>query len=122
MRIIFSPIVHSHNMAKYYPEHHGQDWSYWKRVDARYISACNEVWVLTLDGWYASIGVSAERKLAQEMGKPLFYIDFTELQNHPENSAKWLSKDPPIVCDPATASDDTILAIAGVTKNDSDFF
>lgn len=39
-------------------------WKYWKPFDELLISKCDEIWVVTLDGWKDSIGVRAEIKYA----------------------------------------------------------
>ena len=40
------------------------------------------MWILTLDGWTASVGVQDEIKMAREYGKPIKLVDpislFTE--------------------------------------------
>jgi hypothetical protein len=66
--VVFSPIAHSHGMARLgLPT----DWSFWETQDRWFLSVCAELWVLTLDGWQESRGVQAEITIAQSLGKPL---------------------------------------------------
>lgn len=75
--VVFSPIAHSHGIAQ-----HGLplDWGYWERHDRRLLAACDELWVLMLDGWEDSRGVQAEVAIAQAMGKPVRFVS-TEYHN-----------------------------------------
>ncbi len=70
--IVFSPITHGHSLAL-----HGlpTDWRFWERFDHRQLACCDEMIVLTLDGWRESEGVQAEIRLATEFGKPIRYLD-----------------------------------------------
>lgn len=74
--MVFSPIAHSHCIAQ-----HGLplDWGYWERHDERLLAACDELWVLKLDGWQHSRGVQAEIAIARAMGKPVRFVSETEL-------------------------------------------
>lgn len=67
--IIFSPIAHTHPIAMCC-EMPG-DWRFWERYDKAIIARCDELWVLTLDGWRESVGVTAEIQFAREIGKPV---------------------------------------------------
>ncbi len=70
---VFSPIAHSHPVAE-----HGAlptDFGYWEAYDREMIHGCAEVWVLRLDGWESSRGVAAEIALADELDKPIRYLD-----------------------------------------------
>jgi nucleoside 2-deoxyribosyltransferase len=52
----------------------GTSFEYWKKTDELYISRCDGVIVLMLDGWEKSIGVNAEIAYAMKLGKPVFYV------------------------------------------------
>ena len=70
-RAIFSPIAHSHPLVEFgLPT----DWEFWKRCNTEHLERCDEVVVLTLDGWQASVGVQAEIRIAQELGKPVSFL------------------------------------------------
>jgi nucleoside 2-deoxyribosyltransferase len=70
-RVVFSPIAHSHPLAQ-----HGLpgNWQFWERYDRAFLERCDEVVVLMLDGWEESVGVQAEIRIAQELGKPVRYL------------------------------------------------
>jgi len=73
---VFSPVAHSHCIAQ-----HGLplDWGFWERQDRRLLAACDELWVLQLDGWEHSRGVQAEIAIARAAGKPVRFVSETEL-------------------------------------------
>ena len=69
---VFSPIVYSHSLCRYgLPV----DWQFWERFDRRFLELCDEVIVLTLDGWRQSVGVGEEIRIARELGKPVRFLD-----------------------------------------------
>lgn len=67
-RIVFSPIAHGHPICE-----HGvpSDWTQWQELDRHMLRHCDELVVLTLDGWRESCGVQAEIDLAIEMDLPV---------------------------------------------------
>ncbi|GIX04608.1 MAG: hypothetical protein KatS3mg114_0477 [Planctomycetaceae bacterium] len=69
--VVFSPIVHGHPLVD-----HGlpTDWPFWERFDRDHLQRCDEVVVLMLDGWRESVGVAAEIRIAEELGKPVRYL------------------------------------------------
>ena len=74
--LVFSPIAHSHAIARFgLPT----DWAFWQRYDRAFLAWCDELWVLTLPGWKQSAGVQAEMEIAREMGKPVRRIDAVTL-------------------------------------------
>ena len=73
--IVFSPIVYSHQLAQYI----GVIFEPWREFDLAIIDAASELWVLTLDGWRESVGVTAEIEYATSLGKPVRYIDHVTL-------------------------------------------
>ena len=70
---IFSPISHTHPIAVAGDLPKG--WDFWHEYDRAILSACVRMLVLQQPGWEKSDGVTAEIKLAQEMGLPIEYID-----------------------------------------------
>ncbi|GIV04148.1 MAG: hypothetical protein KatS3mg082_2703 [Nitrospiraceae bacterium] len=68
---VFSPIAHSHALAR-----HGlpTDWKFWEPFDREYLERCDEVVVLMLAGWRESVGVREEVRIARELGKPVRYV------------------------------------------------
>ncbi|MCI0333654.1 MAG: DUF1937 family protein [Planctomycetes bacterium] len=73
---VFSPIAHSHPIARFGMP---TSWEFWSQVDREYLSRCDVLAVLTLAGWRESVGVQAEIELAREMGIPVVYVAPTEL-------------------------------------------
>lgn len=61
----------------------GTDWKSWKEFDERMISVCTELWVLKLHGWKESIGVTAEIEIAEQLEKPVWYVDCGRLTVEP---------------------------------------
>jgi len=69
---VLCPIAHSHPLVAYgLPT----DWDFWQQVDHEYLRHCDEMVVLMLDGWRESKGVLAEIGIAEELGKPVRYMD-----------------------------------------------
>jgi hypothetical protein len=68
---VLSPIAHSHCIAA-----HGlpTGWDFWQRLDSELLLRCDEMVVLTLDGWRESRGVAAEIELARAVGLPVRYV------------------------------------------------
>lgn len=68
---VFSPIIHGHPLID-----HGllTDWPFWERFDRDHMARCDEVVVLMLDGWRESVGVAAEVRIAEELGKPVRHL------------------------------------------------
>jgi nucleoside 2-deoxyribosyltransferase len=75
-KIVFSPIAHSFNVCAYGVP---LDWRFWEKHDRRFLEACDEVIVLTIDGWLESVGVQAEIDIAQELGKPVSFLSESAL-------------------------------------------
>lgn len=70
--LVFSPIVYSSAMSV----EHGlpADWLFWRGFDIRMLSRCEELWVLMLEGWRESKGVSEEIEIAKQYGMRVDYI------------------------------------------------
>jgi len=71
--IVFSPISHSHHIALQCDI--AGNWETWINLDRSFIEWCDEVWVYRLNGWKKSKGIKAEIDIANELGKPICYID-----------------------------------------------
>lgn len=67
----FSPISHSHMLAKY--GHLEGAFDFWREFDEAMIGRSDEVWVFTVDGWEESKGVKAETEYAEFIGLPVRY-------------------------------------------------
>lgn len=69
---VFAPVVYGHQLVQFCVP---MNWSFWQRTDRELLARCDEVVVLTLDGWRESEGVQAEIEIAKELGKPIWYLD-----------------------------------------------
>lgn len=69
---LYSPIAHTHPLAVY-----GMlpgSWDFWERYDQMMMDRCDELWILCLDGWQRSTGVTAETDWAYKAGKYIKYV------------------------------------------------
>ena len=83
-KVVFSPVSHGHAICVYgIPS----DWTFWQRLDRRFLDMCDEVIVLMLDGWRESVGVQAEIAIARQLGKPITYLRLNgQAEENPEQS------------------------------------
>jgi hypothetical protein len=74
---VFAPISMSHPIA----EQCGVpgDWNFWADFDTAFISCCKKLFVITIDGWDKSTGVTAERKIAENFGIPVVFLKYSEV-------------------------------------------
>ena len=75
--IVYSPIVHSHIVAKYLDNH--LDHEFWLTQDRSHIATCDELVVYKLHGWDKSFGVSWEIGLCNGLGIPVSYLEVDEV-------------------------------------------
>ena len=69
--MVYSPIAHSHCIARFgLPV----DWGFWEAHSRAMLSRCDAVAVLHLDGWDRSVGVRREIEIATTMGIPVRHI------------------------------------------------
>ena len=79
----FSPIVHGHPLtALGVPG----GWEFWRGLNKRYLERCDELVVLTLDGWQQSVGVQAEIAWARGLRIPTSYRSPPEVAKSPATS------------------------------------
>ena len=71
-KTVFSPVAYSHAICQLGLP---LDWAFWERHDLAFLKMCEEVVVLTIDGWQASVGVRAEIEAARSMEKPISFLD-----------------------------------------------
>ncbi len=71
---LFLPITQSSRMAQLRPKLFGTSFSAWKDIDLDAIDHCEEVWVVKIDGWKESIGVTAEILHAELQGIPVKFV------------------------------------------------
>jgi hypothetical protein len=69
--MVYSPIAHSHCVARFgLPG----DWGFWEGHSRAMLARCDRLAVLDLDGWQESVGVRREIEIAQAMGIPVRHI------------------------------------------------
>ena len=73
--MVYSPIAHSHCIARFGLPF---DWEYWEEHSRLMLARCEAVAVLQIDGWDRSVGVHREIEIATTMGIPVRYIVPTE--------------------------------------------
>lgn len=77
--LIFSPIVNSHPIAELV-SFSGQNttaaMSPWMKYDHAMIDRSDELWVLMIEGWDKSLGVTEEIDYALKQGKTIRYIEY----------------------------------------------
>lgn len=78
---LFSPIIYCHEYAL--ENELPKDADFWYKFNLGFMQNCNLIYVLMLDGWEKSLGVTAEIKLAHALDKPVKYFPYT----HPLISA-----------------------------------
>ena len=69
---VFSPMVNSFPLEMF--ANGGTSWQEWAEIDRAWIEKSDEVWVLCIDGWRESVGVTAELKIAEQLGKPVKFL------------------------------------------------
>lgn len=72
-RFVYSPIVHCHALAQEYTL--PTDFQFWKEYNLDFISRCRYFYVLTIDGWQESKGVTGELKAAEFWKIPRYFIN-----------------------------------------------
>jgi nucleoside 2-deoxyribosyltransferase len=70
---VFSPVSHSHRIARY-TRADALDHDFWLNQDLSFIDWADEVWIYTLDGWRESKGITKEFNYACKLGKPVKFI------------------------------------------------
>lgn len=70
---VFSPIVHCHDMARFFDM--PTDHKFWQTYDEHMISKADALWVLRMEGWDKSNGVASEIGFAQLHQIPVHFID-----------------------------------------------
>lgn len=72
-KLVFCPIAMMHPIAM-----KGElpgNWEYWEEFDKKCLGACEQLWVLCLEGWQDSTGVQNEILIASELRMPIRYLD-----------------------------------------------
>lgn len=77
---VFSPITFGTTLLKY--KEMPTDWEFWKNFCESFLEKCDELWVLKMEGWDESAGVSAEIQFAIENNITVRYIEVNEINNY----------------------------------------
>ena len=70
---VYSPISHTHPIAEAGDLPLG--WDFWEQYDRHFIEWCDQLYVYCADGWKESKGVTAEIQIAEELGKPVVFME-----------------------------------------------
>jgi len=74
---VYSPITHGHPMADIADL--PRDFEYWQEECMHHVGSCERVVVLMQPGWDVSTGVGMEIEAADELGKPVAFIEMEDL-------------------------------------------
>lgn len=69
---VMSPIAHCYPMFE--RGNMPGDFEFWRAYNYAVLSRCEELWVLTIDGWKDSKGVQGEIEFARKRGIPIGYV------------------------------------------------
>lgn len=71
-RVVYSPIVHSHPLARDFglPD----DVAFWLKHSLSMVAIASRLIILQVDGWQESKGIAEERYMAVTMGKKIEYM------------------------------------------------
>jgi hypothetical protein len=72
-RTVFSPIVQGHAVASKYDL--PKDCDFWLKHDLEALKCCEEMYVVTLEGWEDSVGVCRELEEARRLSIPVTFIE-----------------------------------------------
>jgi len=75
--MVYSPIVHGHAIVKYWKEHEEtrMGWNFWEKFDTLMVRKSDAFFVLAIDGWIQSVGVTNELEIAKRLYIPIKYVD-----------------------------------------------
>jgi hypothetical protein len=72
-KVAISPIVYGHTLLTFHDM--PSDWGFWKNYCETFITKCDKMVLLMLDGWKESEGVKGEIEFATKLGIPIEYIE-----------------------------------------------
>ena len=76
--IVFSPISHSHPISKYIPQD-SDTHEFWLGQDQSFLNWADQLWILTDDCWWKSVGVLIEMNIMSRQHKLIKYISSDEV-------------------------------------------
>lgn len=74
--VVYSPVVHFHQMALVHQL--PTTFDFWDHICLAMLEKANELYVLKLDNWKASIGVTKEVEFALDHSIPVTYLEADE--------------------------------------------
>jgi len=74
--IVYSPITHSHHIARLLDLPKDFDW--WKDYCLEMLNRCDELWVVCINGWDKSKGVCAEIDFAKKNNIPIYLLNIMD--------------------------------------------
>lgn len=77
--VVFSPVSHSHTIARHLKPELLMDHDFWMNQDLPFLEDSDEMVVLMLDGWDKSRGVNQEIETAEQLGIPVRYATLSDL-------------------------------------------
>lgn len=80
---VFSPIVHSHYISKWFQQ--DSSFEFYEEFDLDMLARCDGIIVLKLDGWKESKGVQTELTWSRKYTKQIIFMDWIE-----EEDCLWL--------------------------------
>lgn len=69
---VYSPISHTAPISWFGLR---QNHNFWLKQDYIWLEQCDELWILTIEGWRDSYGILQEELYADEKGMPVAYIE-----------------------------------------------
>jgi hypothetical protein len=86
---VFSPISHSHSIAKYgLPK----EWHYWDKFDIEMLSICKVMVIYCYPDWENSQGIQKEIEITEKMGKQIVKVCTIDIDPF-IHSLKYMAKD-----------------------------
>ena len=72
--VVYSPILHNHQLAHMLPEAIRHSHDFWMGVDLPILSQASALWILCIDGWQTSAGIAAEVVHASNLALSILYL------------------------------------------------
>ena len=72
--IVFSPISYGHLLSEFH--NMPTDFEFWENFCLTFLSKCDEMYILKLEGWEESEGIDQEEQFCNFNNKPVKYIDY----------------------------------------------
>jgi hypothetical protein len=74
---VYSPIVHCHELAKNYGL--PTEWGYWQNHLKVFLKHCDALWIIKMEGWEKSVGISEELLEARNLQLSVAYINPSDI-------------------------------------------